>query len=457
MFVLAGYAQHRGSGAQRILILDAAASRNVLSGVLTGAGYAVDTCATDDAVFTVLSKGQHGVLVIQQYQSLTAGSALVRKVQAQHADVSVILLTADRALDIAVTALQTGVFDFMTKSFETSTLPDHLLDTLRRVDEAARDMASSVLPAVASSVRDPVQEVLIGNCPLLERAREQVRAALADGSPVLIDGEAGTEKGLVARLLHDASERRDSPFVVVNGPRVDDLGPRPSSIDAQPGTLFVADVSALDVDSQLELAKRFSGFAAPADPSQPRLLGGLNLPSAPGWEGSVLCGFFLDAGARRVSLPALRERGRDVLILAEHFAEQARLAHGDASLHITSTASDALSRYAWPGNVDELRFAIQHAASLCLDSTIRVADLPPGVSLSLTGATDESGTRLRVQSLVDMEISYILRVLDAVGGNKASAARLLGVDRTTLYRKLQRQEQSSAAHSEVPPWRGARK
>jgi DNA-binding NtrC family response regulator len=459
MFVLAGRAQHRASGgSQRILILDAAvASRSVLSSVLAHAGYTADTCSTDAAAFAVLSKGDHGVLVIQQYQSLSAGSALVRKVQAEHAAVGVILLTADRAPDIAVTALQTGVFDFMTKSFEPSTLPEHLLDTLRRVVEMERDAASAVLPAVASWVRDPVQDVLIGNCPLLERAREQVHAALADGVPVLISGEAGTEKLAVARLLHDASERRDSPFVVVNGPRLDGSGPLPRSIEARPGSLFVADVSALDVDSQLQLAKRFSSFAAPSDEPQPRLLGGLNQPPAAGWAGSVLGDFLFKAGARHVSLPPLRERGRDVLILAEHFAEQARLARGDASLRITDTANDALSRYAWPGNVDELHFAIQHAASLCVGSTIHVADLPPAVSLSLTGATDESGTRLRVQSLEDMEISYILRVLEAVGGNKASAARLLGVDRTTLYRKLQRQEQSSSAHSEVPPSRGTRK
>jgi transcriptional regulator of acetoin/glycerol metabolism len=111
---------------------------------------------------------------------------------------------------------------------------------------------------------------------------------------------------------------------------------------------------------------------------------------------------------------------------------------------------DALTRYYWPGNVEELRFAIQHAASLCTDSTIRVADLPPSIGLSLTGASDGSGMPLQVQSLEDMELSYIQRVLDAVGGNKASAARLLGVDRTTLYRKLQRQEQGGAVSSEPP-------
>jgi len=146
------------------------------------------------------------------------------------------------------------------------------------------------------------------------------------------------------------------------------------------------------------------------------------------------------------------------VLLAEHFAEQGRLARGDASLRITPTAVEALSRYAWPGNTEELRFAIQHAASLCVGSLIRVVDLPPGIGLSLKGASDESGTRLEVQSLEDMELSYILRVLDAVGGNKASAARLLGVDRTTLYRKLQRQEMSELlAASDIAPARRARK
>jgi DNA-binding NtrC family response regulator len=101
--------------------------------------------------------------------------------------------------------------------------------------------------------------------------------------------------------------------------------------------------------------------------------------------------------------------------------------------------------------VDELRFTIQHAASLCTASVIGAEDLPPGVGFSLQGPVDEEGTRLRVQSLEDMELSYILRVLDAVGGNKASAARLLGVDRTTLYRKLQRQEQAAAPSSESLP------
>jgi DNA-binding NtrC family response regulator len=159
----------------------------------------------------------------------------------------------------------------------------------------------------------------------------------------------------------------------------------------------------------------------------------------------VLCRLFASLGSDRVLLPPLRERGRDVVLLAEHFAEQVRLERGDASLRISGAALEALGAYGWPRNVDELRLAVQHAASLCTDSSIQVSDLPPCIAFGASAPPAESGMRaraqsLQVQSLQDMELSYISRVLDAVGGNKASAARLLGVDRTTLYRKLQRQE-----------------
>lgn len=440
MFVLAGYAQHRGSGvARRVLLLDAeAASSSRVMNLLVQAGYSADLCASPDAAFAVLSKGEHGVLVIQQHQSLAQGSALAGQVQRAHADVSVIVLAVDEALDTTVSALQTGVFDFMTRSFEPSTLPGHLLDTLRRVVEAERE-ASAIS---AAAPRDSLHEVLVGDCLLLDSAREQVRAALADGAPVLITGEAGTEKLSVARWLHDVSERRAAPFVVVKGPAAHAQEPVQGSTDAPPGTHFLAEASAFDADSQLALAMRFTRSVSHPDRPEPRLLAGLNEPPAPGWEGSVLGSFFARADGWQVSLPPLRERGRDVVILAEHFAEQARLALGDASLRLTASANEALSRYPWPGNVDELRLAIQHAASLCTQSTIRVADLPPGIGSSLAQGPEESGTRLRVPSLEDMELAYILRVLEAVGGNKASAARLLGVDRTTLYRKLQRQEKS---------------
>jgi DNA-binding NtrC family response regulator len=450
MYVLAGYAQHRNScTSPKVLILDPDdASHDTVVRILSGAGYQTERCVTRQAAFDVLGQARHAVLVAPRQESLLEGLSLAGQVQKVHPGVSVILLTGDQTLDVAVAALQAGVFDFMTKSFEPALLPEHLLDALRRTIESERSTASSAPPSASTPLRDPVREVLVGRSPLIEQAREAVRAALNDSAPVLIHGETGTEKLSVARLLHDASGRRARPFVVVSS------GPSDSAvraaIDHVPGTLFFADVAALDAGWQADLAERLSAFGASQEEAPARIVAGLIQFPTSGWDGGLLSRLFDSVGTRHVVLPPLPERGRDVGILAEHFAERVRLARGDAFLRITHSAMEALIRYAWPGNVEELRFAIQHAASLCADSTIRVADLPPSIGFGLTGTSDGSGAPLQVQSLEDMELSYIQRVLDAVGGNKASAARLLGVDRTTLYRKLHRQEQGAAASSEPP-------
>lgn len=462
MYVLACMApQQAANTGQRVLVLDDnAVSCNVVVAILSDAGFKADTRATSEEAFQALETGQHRVLIADQHRGPIDGLEIARKVQEAHPNVSIILLTGDKKLSPAVEALQAGVFDFMTRSFDLSTLAEHLLDAVRRafgqdlLGPESAQRSSLVVP------RDPIADVLVGDCGALERARHKVRSAANGDAPVLIVGEAGTEKGAVARLMHALSQRRKEPFESVSTVPVDESTDFLKAVrtwsDARRGTLFFPEVSTLDSVWQVELVKLLSGPGPNPDAPRPRIIAGLSQTPDETWEGSVLARLFQRLGGDRVLLPPLRERGRDIVILAEHFAEQNRLARGDAALRITPTALEAMTRYAWPGNVEELRVAIQHAASLCGDSVIRVVDLPPSIGLSLRGASNESGTRLEVQSLEDMELSYILRVLEAVGGNKASAARLLGVDRTTLYRKLQRQEQaeltgtSDAAHHSLP-------
>jgi two-component system, NtrC family, response regulator HydG len=452
MHILAGYAQRRGSATgQRVLVFGPdAASVAEVEAILGAAGYQTDCCHTVEAALDVLARGKHGALVTSGLEGPREAIAFARRVLSSLTELSVILVVSDLVPDVAIGALQTGVFDYVTKSFGAALLGEQLVDALRRSLSIDPITASSAPPSASRPLRDPVREVLVGQCSLIELAREAVRAALDDDAPVLIIGEAGTEKHPLARLLHDASGRRGRPFAVANTSH-GALEMGSAGDEAPPGTLFISDASSLDQKWQMQLVKRLSALGTSSDGAATRIVAGVNQPPANGWEGGVLLRLFHSVGAKHVTLPPLRQRGRDVVILAEHFAEQVRLARGDALLRITRTAIEALSGYAWPGNVDELRFAIQHAASLCQASMIRVADLPPSIGLCLNGTSGENGSRLQVQSLEDMELAYILRVLEAVGGNKASAARLLGVDRTTLYRKLQRQEQASSARSEPPP------
>jgi len=463
MYVLAGITPSRmTNGAQRVLVLDDnAVSCNVVVTILREAGFHPDTAATSVEALEQLSKNEHRVLVADQHRGSLDNLEVTRQVQQLYPSVSVVLIAGDRHLEASVDALRAGTFDFMTKSFDLSTLAEHLLDAVRRAfDVGQRALGGPGGHATPLLPKDPIRDVLVGACLAIERARQEVRAATNNDAPVLIVGETGTEKVTVARLIHSSSPRHKEPFEVVNTSQLDESTDFLKAVrtwsDARHGTLFFPDVSTLNSVWQVELVKLLSGLGPNSDAPRPRIIAGLSQPSDDTWEGSVLARLFQRMGGSQVVLPPLRERGRDVVILAEQFAEQSRLARGDASLRITPTALEALTRYVWPNNVDELRFAMQHAASLCADSLIRVVDLPPSIGLALKGATDESGTRLEVQSLEDMELSYILRVLDAVGGNKASAARLLGVDRTTLYRKLQRQEHAEPA-SEVAIARRARR
>jgi two-component system response regulator AtoC len=460
MYILAGFAEHGGPRAgARLLVLDAdPGARESLLAIVVNAGYAADASSSADEALALLERGRHGVLIVAQPHRLDDGVALARRIQRERADISVVLLAADSETRAALAALQSGVCDFMTTCFESALLAERLLDVVQRsFDGEARASAGSVRPPPSPS-RDALRDVLVGDCTRIDQARQDVRRTLGRSTPILIQGEAGTEKLALARLLHAAGAAHEQPFVVVNTAR----GQGPDAAEEwlpgeRSGTLFFSEVSSLDAGWQMDLVKLLSALGEGRDGPGPRIIAGLCQPPAPSWEGSALCRLFASLGSDTVLLPPLRERGRDIVLLAEHFAEQVRLEREDASLRITGAALEALSNYGWPGNVDELRLAVQHAASLCSASSIEVSDLPPCIALGATGPPDESGTHLRVQSLQDMELAYISRVLDAVGGNKASAARLLGVDRTTLYRKLLRQEQGSAvvpsavSASEVSP------
>lgn len=446
MYILAGLAEQGGPRAgARVVVLDAdPASREVLVALLADAGYPADGSSSDEEAWALLERSRHAVLIVAHRRRLDDGVALARRIRRERADISIVLLAADAETKAALPALQAGVCDFMTTCFEPARLAERLFDVVERgLDGDTRAGAASARPPPGPA-RDVVRDVLVGECSRIDQARQDVRRALGRRAPVLIQGEAGTEKLALARLLHGAGAAGERPFVVVNTAR----GEGPDGAEqrlpsGRGGTLFLPEVSSLDAGWQMDLVKLLSELGEGCDELDPRIVAGLSQPPAPSWEGGVLCRLFTSLGSDAVRLPPLRERGRDVVLLAEHFAEQVRLERGDASLRISGAALEALSAYGWPGNVDELRSAVQHAASLCSDSSIQVCDLPPCIALGASGPPDESGTRLQVQSLQDMELSYISRVLDAVGGNKASAARLLGVDRTTLYRKLQRQEQGA--------------
>jgi len=293
---------------------------------------------------------------------------------------------------------------------------------------------------------------------LLERVAESEAS-------VLVTGESGTGKEMVAQVLHRRGRRRNGPFVAVNcaampetlleselfghakGAFTDARNSRTGLfVQASGGTLFLDEIGDLPLGLQPKLLRALQErVVRPVGgdsevPFDVRLVAATNhdLETAVE-EGRFREDLYFRINVIPVEVPPLRMRGTDVLLLAQRFAEEFAVQAGKQVIGLSSAAAKKLLAYTWPGNVRELRNGIERAVALTRFEQITVEDLPEKVrdyqgSHILVAADDPS----ELVPLEQVERGYILRVLDAVGGNKTLAARVLGLDRKTLYRKLER-------------------
>jgi two-component system response regulator HydG len=288
------------------------------------------------------------------------------------------------------------------------------------------------------------------------------RVAESDAS-VLVTGESGTGKELVARALHRAGTRREGPFVAINcaampetlleselfgwvrGAFTDARSPRTGLfVQANKGTLFLDEIGDMPLSLQPKLLRALQErVVRPIGgdslvPFDARIVAATNQDL----DGAVERGAFREdlyfrLAVVEVPIPPLRARGNDVLLLAQHFIERYAAKMKKDIVGLAPPAAQRLLGYSWPGNVRELQNCVEAAVTLARKGEIGVADLPARirrVSTVSAAADDGAGPLL---SIDEIERRHILRVLDAVRGNRTLAARTLGLDRKTLYRKLQ--------------------
>jgi DNA-binding NtrC family response regulator len=386
------------------------------------------------------------------------GIELCAKVTASRPDLPVIVITAFGSLETAVAAMRAGAFDLLPKPFEVEELAfrlDRALDHRRLSEELRRLRAEAPAP-----VGD-----LLGESPALRKLRDLVgRVGRAD-APVLITGETGTGKELVARALHRLGRSPDGPFVAINcaalpeplleselfgherGAFTDARSPRTGLLlQARDGTLFLDEIAELPLPLQPKLLRvlqerRVRPLGAAAElPFEARVVAATNrdLETAVE-EGRFREDLFFRLDVLRLDVPPLRARGSDVLLLAQQHLRACAARSGKPVVGLSRAAAEKLLAYSWPGNVRELQNAIERAVALTQHEQILIEDLPErirdyGRADVLVAAGDPS-------ELVPLEVveqRYVARVLEAVGGNKTLAARILGLDRKTLYRKLER-------------------
>lgn len=443
-----------------ILVVDDDADfRELLELWLEGFGHRAIGVASAEAAVPHLDDPELDVVLTDHELVGMSGLELCAAVAAHNSNLPVVMLTAFGSMETAIGAIRAGAYDFVTKPCDK----DHLQVVLDRALRH-RDLQRQVSRLEQRLERTTRIENIIGESPAIRKMADLISRVADTTTTVLVQGESGTGKELVARALHAKSRRAQGPFVAVNcaalpapllesemfghvaGAFTDARGERRGLLcQADGGTLFLDEIGEMPLEMQVKLLRALQERTVrPVGGTEEvafdaRLVAATNRELAAAVEaGTFREDLYYRLDVVRIEAPPLRQRAGDVLLLAQSFLEAAAARLDKGVVGLSDDAARRLTDYAWPGNVRELENCIESAVALTTDERIAVQDLPerlrsyrPKVS-SLPANSPQA-----LPTLQEMEERYVLEVLDAVGGNKSAAARVLGVDRRTLYRKLE--------------------
>ena len=379
------------------------------------------------------------------------GIGVLRSVREMTPGTPVIIVTGFGELEKAVEAVREGAFDFVSKPFNIS--------ELKSLVERALQKTSA--PAPPAAVRDNMPPALLGRTPAMTGVYKQIAHAASADAPVLIIGESGTGKELVARAIHQHSNRSTRPFVPINcGALTETLleselfghvkGSFTGAVadakgvfqTAHTGTVFLDEVGEMSPALQVKLLRVLQeGEVRPVGTSRPvktdvRIVAATNVDVERAvTEGKFRQDLFYRLGVVIITLPPLRERREDIPLLIERFLKAAT-AKAMKQVELTPAAIDALAAYHWPGNVRELENMIERLVVFSRGSRIDVGDLPPTVTPRAPALEKRLFDDL--PTLEEIERRYLLHVLEQVGHNRTRAAEVMGIDRRTLYRMAER-------------------
>ena len=454
---------------QLLIVEDDAANREYLAESLVDEGYRVDVAAGGRAGIERVRHGGVDLVVTDVKMPDMDGLDMLAEIRGSADPANppphVIVITAFGSIETAKRALKLGAHDYITKPFE---IDDLLTAVEKALDE--RTLRSEVVRLRKEVARPYRFENIIGRSAPMQDVFALIKRLSGSAVNVLITGESGTGKELVARALHFNSPRAKKPFVAVNCAAIPDtlleselFGYKRGAftdarndragmfVEADGGTLFLDEIGDLTPALQAKLLRvlqekeiRPLGAQRP-EKVDVRVLSATNRDLSQRMaEGVFREDLFYRLNVIEVVLPPLRDRAEDVLPLAEHFLTEAARRTGKPISAFTQAALKVLLGYPWPGNVRELENVVERAVALCEGEQITPDDLPSQVRERRS--TDVlAGALARGLTLAELEREYISRVLQAEGGNKTRAAQRLGLDRKTLYRKLEEYQRGEGA------------
>jgi two-component system response regulator AtoC len=432
-------------------------------------GCVVQFRTSADAALRALEADDFDVVVTDLNMRGIGGLELCERIVGSRPDLPVLVLTAFGSLEAAVAAIRAGAYDFINKPVE--------LDVLAiAIDRAAthRNLREEVKRLRLESGRLPRFDALVGQSPAMQAAYDLIERVAQVDATVLITGESGTGKEVVARTIHDRSHRRGGPFVAINCAAMPEAlleselfghtkgaftDARTAEVGlfsrASRGTIFLDEIGDMPIGLQPKLLRVLQERTV-------RPVGGRDevpidvrvvVATNRDLESAIEDGRFREDLYYRINvvhipLPPLRARAGDILPLAQHFLSHFATRAGKNITGFAPAAAQKLVAYGWPGNVRELQNCMERAVALTRFDVIGVDDLSEKIrdyqrSHVLVASDDPS----ELVPLEEVERRYIARVMEAVGGNKTAAARILGIERKRLYRMLERLDVASVTPS----------
>ncbi len=445
---------------RRMLVVDDDATLTAtVKDFLTQQGYLVETASSGEEALQIQEQHpQICVALVDLMMPLMDGLSLLAELQRRDPELAVIIMTGFATIETAVEAIKRGAEDYITKPLD----PDALKKKVGRVVEMFQ-LRTRVAELQAARADDAGAsfDSLVYVSPLLQRAVERARAAADTDVPVLVLGETGTGKEMLARAIHAASPRAKGPFVPVNCaalPRElvesELFGYRKGAFTgatsdgqgmfaaAQHGTLFLDEIGEMPKDIQAKLLRvlqdkqvRPVGSARTTEVDL-RIIAATNRPVAELRAEQLRDDFYYRIAAVTIELPPLRARPEDILVLTQHLC-QGLTERYDRQISLSRGAVSLLLKYAFPGNVRELENLLQSATAVSRDDpqTITEKDLRALLDPAALGDEMPKGIEqtLAIEPLEKLAIERALRITN---GNRSKAAVLLGISRDTLYRKL---------------------
>jgi DNA-binding NtrC family response regulator len=434
---------------ERLLIVeDDLGVRTTIVTLLECEGYEVDAVSSTREAIERLGSGFYPIVISDIYLDERTGLDVLEAARAKNPHCAVILMTARGTMETVMAATRGGAFDYIAKPFEL----ERMLETVKRAEaslKAAPDRDEA-------ETEDLPESEMIGSSAGMVAIYKIVSKVAPTDATVLVEGETGTGKELIARMIHRNSARMKEPFVAVDCGSI-----TPSLLESElfgamrgaftgadrdrigmfeaagRGTVFLDEVGDVDLSFQLKLLRflqdrEIRPVGAPRTKVvDVRVIAATNRDLREMVDdGKFREDLWFRLNVVRIVVPPLRERQGDVPLLVQHFLKKYNERYQQQT-RLTNAGLKAMMDHTWPGNVRQLQHLVERLAILAPNG--RIDEAAVHEALSMTQAHDQPG-----ESLADTEAEQIRKVLSATGGNKSRAAKVLGIERKTLYRKLER-------------------